>query len=377
MKPSLRLLMAALVAAHAVTIAQAHDPDPRDAGRPLIQIALLLDTSNSMDGLIGQAKSQLWRIVNDLASSRRRGRAPRIEVALYEYGNNNLPAGENYVRQILPFSNDLDRLSERLFALSTNGGDEYCGAVIQDAAKNLSWDRRDHVYKVVFIAGNEPFTQGGIDFKDAVQTAVGRGIVVNTIFCGNRTEGIETRWKEGADRGRGDYFSITQDGPVAVQRTPYDEEIEKLGAKLNDTYVAYGSAGLEMSRKQERADKAAMTAAPAGAAVERSLYKGKRQYSESLSENDAVGQLAAGKAVSEMKEDLPAEYRSLGDKELESALKEKAAEREKVQKELDRLGRDRAAFLSKKAPTATNNLDEAVLKAVRTQAATKEFVFEK
>ncbi len=29
-----------------------------------VKIALLLDTSNSMDGLINQAKSQLWDIVN-------------------------------------------------------------------------------------------------------------------------------------------------------------------------------------------------------------------------------------------------------------------------------------------------------------------------
>ena len=32
-----------------------------------VKIALLLDTSNSMDGLIDQAKSQLWDIVNKFA----------------------------------------------------------------------------------------------------------------------------------------------------------------------------------------------------------------------------------------------------------------------------------------------------------------------
>src|SRR5687767_5560705 len=118
MKKILRLLLAALTMA-APAAAHPVDPDPR---APLIQIALLLDTSNSMDGLIGQAKSQLWRVVNDLAGSRCRGRSPRIEVALYEYGNSGLAAGENYIRQVLPFTRDLDRVSERLFGLSTNGG---------------------------------------------------------------------------------------------------------------------------------------------------------------------------------------------------------------------------------------------------------------
>ena len=42
--------------------AKAKDPPKRDAS---IQIALLLDTSNSMDGLIDQAKSQLWSVVNE------------------------------------------------------------------------------------------------------------------------------------------------------------------------------------------------------------------------------------------------------------------------------------------------------------------------
>jgi hypothetical protein len=222
--------------------AKAHREDPRP-DRPSIQLALLLDTSNSMDGLIGQAKSQLWRVVNDLASAKCRGYAPRIEVALYEYGNSRLSAGESYLRQVLPFTNDLDRVSEKLFGLRTNGGEEYCGAVIKDAVRNLNWDNRDQVYKTIFIAGNEPFTQGNVDFRDAVQRAVDKGILVNTIFCGNRREGIETAWKDGAQRGRGDFLTINQDDQVAVLRTPYDDEIERLGRALNDTYVYYGSEG--------------------------------------------------------------------------------------------------------------------------------------
>ncbi len=35
-----------------------------------IQIAILLDTSSSMDGLIEQAKSQLWKIVNQAAGAK-------------------------------------------------------------------------------------------------------------------------------------------------------------------------------------------------------------------------------------------------------------------------------------------------------------------
>ena len=57
-----------------------------------IQVAILLDTSNSMDGLIDQAKSQLWKMVNELALAKdENGHIPNIEIALYDYGNDNHP----------------------------------------------------------------------------------------------------------------------------------------------------------------------------------------------------------------------------------------------------------------------------------------------
>ena len=99
----------------------------------LVQIAILLDTSSSMDGLIEQAKSQLWKIVNEFNDAKQGDKTPVVQVALYEYGNTNLSIGTNYIRQVLPFTRDLDQVSEQLFKLTTNGGDEYCGAVIREA----------------------------------------------------------------------------------------------------------------------------------------------------------------------------------------------------------------------------------------------------
>ncbi len=64
----------------------------------IVQLAILLDTSNSMDGLIDQAKSQLWKIVNEMSRSKREGKTINLYVALYEYGNDNLSAEEGFVR---------------------------------------------------------------------------------------------------------------------------------------------------------------------------------------------------------------------------------------------------------------------------------------
>src|SRR4030095_13126553 len=68
---------------------------PAPAKEQTIMIALLLDTSNSMDGLIAQAKSQLWKIVNQVAAAKSvDGKQPNIKIALYEYGNDRLSSFE-------------------------------------------------------------------------------------------------------------------------------------------------------------------------------------------------------------------------------------------------------------------------------------------
>ena len=82
-----------------------------------IQVAILLDTSGSMQGLIEQAKSRLWNIVNTLTTLKYNGKTPKIEISLYEYGSYYRYKGD-YIRQITPLTTDLDRISQELFALT-------------------------------------------------------------------------------------------------------------------------------------------------------------------------------------------------------------------------------------------------------------------
>jgi hypothetical protein len=107
--------------------------------KPLVQMAILLDTSSSMSGLINQARTELWAIVNEFIFAKRNGKEPELQVALYEYGKSSLLAKEGYIRMIVPLTTDLDKISEELFALGTNGGNEYCGWVIKEATQALEW----------------------------------------------------------------------------------------------------------------------------------------------------------------------------------------------------------------------------------------------
>ncbi len=214
---------------------------PFTGKRPSVDVAILLDTSNSMDGLINQAKSQLWKIVQQFADAEKAGKTPLLRVSVFEYGNTKLPASEGYIRQVVQLTDDLDKVSEALFALKTSGGDEYCGQVINEALSRLDWSTEPNAYKAIFIAGNEPFTQGTVDYQTTCSKAIQSGIVVNTIHCGEYQAGIDGKWQHGATLGEGEYLNINQDRAVVHIKCPQDKIIIELNNELNKTYLWYGA----------------------------------------------------------------------------------------------------------------------------------------
>ncbi|CAM2067894.1 VWA domain-containing protein [Sulfidibacter corallicola] len=339
-----------------------------------IQIALLLDTSGSMNGLIDQARSHLWKIVNTMARAKRHGQAPYLEVALFEYGNSGLSANDGYIRRIQPLTVDLDAISESLFALSTNGGDEYCGQVIQQALQ-LKWSPRTDIYKAIFIAGNEPFNQGSVDFRQVCKSSISKSIVVNTIFCGNEGEGIQTFWKEGADLADGSYTTINQNQRVAQISAPQDKKILELGRKLNETYVAYGRTGAAARTRQKREDSNAARISEE-VAVERTVTKASAVYKPSkwdLVDADSAGEVSAAELDAE---ELPEPMRDMSADERKTYLKDKAEERKKLQAQINELQQERGEYLQKQRKSQTNTLDAAMLEAIRTQMQRKGFRFQ-
>ena len=224
---------------------------------PKIQVAILLDVSNSMDGLIGQAKNQLWNMVNVLSKVTCNGEMPKIEISLYEYGRTTNNPNEGYVKQINAFTNDLDKLFSDLTGLTTDGGDEYCGHVMYNSLTQLGWDTLSGSYKVIFIAGNESFLQGDISFTKACEEAKKKGVVVNTIYCGEKGKGIAENWNLGAECGNGSYSNIDQDAKSLIIHSPYDDSIIRLKERLNETLIVYGKEGESLYHSMMQADTAA------------------------------------------------------------------------------------------------------------------------
>ena len=373
-------MLLALVAITASSTVWADQARVKPEDGPRVQIAILLDTSNSMDGLINQAKEQLWKIVNEFTLAKQKGKRPIIEVALYEYGNVSLPAAEGHIRLVLPLTNDLDKVSEKLFELRTNGGSEYCGQVIGHAVKNLTWSKRKNDLKVILIAGNEPFSQGTVDYRKTCKEAATQGIIVNTIHCGDRAVGIEQEWEKGALLADGSYSNIDQNKAIDHIVAPQDDDIARLGVEMNATYLPFGSGGGTGAARQAAQDSNASTMSKASL-VNRSIYKSRKNYSNSGWDLvDAVEEnrldLAKAKA-----EELPKEMQKMSVTERKEFVKAKKAEREKIRKKIAQLNKERQEYIDKarkeKAKkSGAETFDSAILKSMRKQAESNNFSFE-
>jgi len=354
----------------------------KEADAPRIQMAILLDTSGSMTGLINQARTQLWKIVNEFALAKQNGKTPHLEVALYEYGKSSLPAKEGYMRMIVPLTDDLDKVSEELFKLTTNGGSEHCGQVIDLASRELDWSKSNKDLKCIFIAGNEPFTQGPVNFRDACKAAATKNITVSTIHCGNHDLGIRTMWAEGAKLADGSYMSIDQNQAVAAIAAPQDKELAELSAKLNKTYVAYGKKEQreQGAARQKAQDANAAKSAP-GASANRAIAKASVHYRNSAW--DLLDAMKDGKVkLEDLKEDeLPDELKKLKPEERQAYLDKKAQERKQIQEKVQKLSKERDKYLAaqrkKLAAKGDNTLDAAIVESVRKQADRMDFEFEK
>lgn len=377
-----RLSSAPAPAPHAgpppVSLVQPAEP-PRDTAVDTVQVALLLDTSSSMDGLINQARSHLWKMVDQLGRMTRvvdgKVRGVKIELAIFEYGNDTLPEQGGYIRQVLPFTSDLDQASEKLGALFTNGGSEFAGEAIQTAVTSLAWSNDPAALRFVFVAGNESFDQGPVSATAAMAAAAAKDIAVQLIFCGTNNGDSESRtWGTAAKLAQSDLTTIDQDRVAAHIPAPQDAEILRLGGELNGTYLAYGPGGQAAVARQAAADA---TSAKLGAkvAVERNALKAKKAYrNDSWDLVDAV-EGDAGFLGRAKDDELPAAMRGKSIEEKQAAVAAQASRRAALKAEIAKLEAARDAFLkaeeAKRGTTDAPSLETELLKGTR-KAATKK-----
>lgn len=359
--------------------APAAEPAPAaaDHSPQHVDLAICLDTSNSMDGLINAARSKLWDIVNTLATAKPR---PILRVALYEYGNDNLNRETGWIRKVLDLTDDLDTVYKELMALRTRGGTEYVARVVTAATEDLKWTPDKNALKIIYVAGNEPATQDPkIKHADAARTAINRGIMVNTIHCGDHVTGIQTGWQEVAKLADGQYASIDQNDTFAVA-TPYDARLVELGQKLNATYVPYGPRGAAGQANQVAQDANSAAVAPSSAA-QRSIAKSSALYNNSGWDLVDASKSKDFKLDAVKEADLSDEMKKMTPEQRKAHVDEMARKRADIQAEITKLADQQREFIAaeraKNTGRAAKSLDHAMLKSLTEQAERKGFTFEK
>jgi hypothetical protein len=349
-------------------------PERRD-----VDLVICLDTSGSMEGLLDSARARLWDVVNSMNGVRP---TPRLRVGLLTYGSpHNSTASRGWVLKQSDLTSDLDTVYAKMMAMSTNGGEEYVGWVLNDAVNDMNWSTDPKALRLIFVAGNESADQGinYYNFRNVARVAKAKDILINAIYAGPREQGAAEQWPGVASCGGGSFSAIDMQCGTMQVETPHDKLLLELNLKLNSTYVPYGDAGSRGAANQAEQDGLAQKVGVASAAS-RVAAKATAMYDNAGW--DLVDAVAQGRVeVKDLKkESLPAPMQALPVEEREAYVKKVQTQRADIRRQINETQAARSEHLAvarKKAAGGKVALDEAMEKTLREQAAAKGFEFDK
>lgn len=341
--------------------------------RVIVDLAILLDTSGSMNGLLDAARQRLWAIVNDFATA---SPLPDLRIALLTYGNNGHTAGSGWVKVHTDLTDDLDLVSQELFAQTLDGGTELVARVIEAARTGLSWRSGENPLRIMVVAGNESADQDHVvPFRDACRAAIADGIIVNAIYCGNEADTIAPGWREVAQLADGMFASIDQDlGAVAVA-TPFDDELARLSTLVNATYIPFGTLA-ESGQMRQTAQDGNAGGASGWAGAERAVSKSAVLYCNRAWDLVDACRDASFRLEDVRAEDLPEGMRTMTMEERRAYIAGQTEKRGQIHAQIQESGRRRAAWIAEQAAEARGpSFGDVLRRAIRAQATAKGIRF--
>jgi len=345
-----------------------------------MEMVFVLDTTGSMGGLLTGAKERIWGIINEVMQT---SKLSSVKVGLVAYRDRE----DVYVTQVLPLTDDLDKVYSTLMDYDADGGGdepENVRRALADGVSKAGWSQASpNRAQILFLVGDAP-PHDYANEPDTLTTAdlaVKQGIIVNTIQCGS-VPITKKVWEAIARRGQGRYFLIPQDGGVQRISSPYDEELSQLGGRLGGTYMSYGGgAGAEgesfrEAQKQnvDMVEFAITRRAAPSAAAERSVNKvlNSKAYIGDLLQDIENGSI---KLESVKTEDLPSELQKLSAEERKNQIEKRLAERSGIRQQIMTLSKQRTEYIAaarkKRSGGAENGFDVAVSAALKDQLARK------
>lgn len=341
-----------------------------------IELVFALDTTGSMGGLIHAAREKIWSIATNMAQA---DQAPEIRIGLVAYRDR----GDKYITRVIDLSSDLDSVYAQLMDLVADGGGdgpESVNQALYDAVHKITWSQDQDAYQVIFLVGDAPphmDYQDDVKYPVSIQAAVDKGILVNTIQCGNDRSTLN-KWQTMASLGRGRFFNVAQDGNAVAMSTPFDKELATLSAEMDRTRLYYGT---DEERRKKAKKQAATDKLHSSASVEsrarRAMFNVSRSgKANQIGEGDLVEDVTSGRTdlSSVAEENLPAPIRELPAVEQQRLITEKAEKRSELNKKIEAVAKQRAAYIDeemKKRGGAQDSLDDKLIGTLRTQAKEK------
>lgn len=343
------------------------------ATAPVVDVVFVLDTTGSMGGLIQTAKEKIWSIATTMTSAQQ---TPNIRIGLVAFRDR----GDEYVTRIVDLSDDLDSVYASLMDFQANGGGdgpESVNKALYDSIHGISWSQEPNAYQVVFLLGDAPphmDYQDEVQFPEILKSAAERGIIVNTIQCGN-SGSTESPWRQIASLGNGRFFQVEQAGSAVAYSSPYDEEIASLSAKIDDTRMYYGSRAekAEMASKEKATAKLNERASIASRARRGAFNTSAAGKTNMLGENELVDAIASGRVdLDSIKpESLPSALQSMAPAAQKEVIAQAAEERSILADKIKTLAKKRGDYIALKVEAdggADDSLDHKLYDAVREQA---------
>ena len=275
---------------------------------------------------------------------------------------------------------DLDSMYAHLMEFKADGGGDGPEAVnqaLQDAVRRMSWSTQASTYKAVFLVGDAPphmDYQDDIKYPATLALAKQRGIVVNTIQCGDDNSATQA-WSQIATLGAGDFLRVDQNGSAVAITTPYDDKLARLSAALDDTRLYYGDAKVQAQKRAKlaatskleqkaslavKARRATFNASPSGAA-------------NLLGEKELVSEVASGRVRLQdiRKDELPARLQAMAPAAQAAYIHDHAAKRDALKKQMQDTAEARAEYLQREVAAsggARDSLDAKLFGTLREQA---------
>jgi Mg-chelatase subunit ChlD len=339
---------------------------------PAVDVVFVLDTTGSMSGLIETAKEKIWSIASTMASAKP---TPDIRIGLVGYRDR----GDEYVTRVVDLNDDLDSVYAALMEFQAGGGGdtpESVNEALYDAVHNMAWSQRDQAYQVIFLVGDAPphMDYNETRYPEIVAAAREKGIVINTIQCGNLASTLDP-WTTIASLGDGRFFQVEQSGGAVAYETPFDEEIAALSAKMDSTRLYYGSKA-ELEKAQRKMAAAAEIDATASVAsrARRGVFNAADGGRENLlGDQELVAAVERGEvSLEELDEDaLPDVLKPMAPAAQAAYVGELARERAELRTRIRQLADERNDFIARKVEEAgglDGSLDKRLYETVKDQA---------